>query len=161
MRTPPRPTGALTLAALARTARVPVETIRYYQRLGLVGRPERRYGSVRYYGDDVLGRLGFIKRAQRLGFALREIRLLVALAETGRCAGARALAADNLAAIERKITVLQGARDALKGLLAQCEVGNLSQCPILDFLQAAPESVRPAVEEQAGRSAAPRLDTVA
>ena len=161
MRTPPRPTGALTLAALARMSGVHVETIRYYQRLGLVGRPERRYGSVRYYGDDVLARLRFIKRAQRLGFPLREIRLLAALAGTGCCTAARTLAADNLATIERRITVLEAARDALKRLLAQCEVGNFSQCPILDFLQAAPESVRPAVEEQHGRSAAPRLDSVA
>ena len=150
MRTPPRPTDALTLAALARMAGVHVETIRYYQRLGLVGRPQRRYGSVRCYGDDVLARLRFIKRAQGLGFPLREVRRLVALAETGRCAAARVLGADNLAAVERKITVLQAARDALKGLLAQCEVGNFSQCPILDFLQAAPESARPEIEDKPG-----------
>lgn len=76
-----RPGRALTIGRLARAARVNVETIRYYQRRGLLGTPRKPPGGVRHYPEEELARLRFIERAQQLGFSLRDIRELLALGE--------------------------------------------------------------------------------
>ena len=84
-------TGA-TIGALAETAGVNVETIRFYQRKGLMPEPEKPYGSIRRYGAAELARVRFIKSAQRLGFSLEEVGELLKLEDGARCSEARQLA---------------------------------------------------------------------
>ncbi|GIX31817.1 MAG: hypothetical protein KatS3mg124_2289 [Porticoccaceae bacterium] len=87
----------LTIGALAKAAGVHVETIRFYQRKGLLPTPDRPYGGIRRYGREDLARLQFIQKAKRLGFRLDEIAELLALADGSHCAEARALAERKLA----------------------------------------------------------------
>lgn len=130
-----RPSGALTIGALARAAGVHVETIRYYQRLRLISKPGRCRGSIGYYSADALARVRFIKRAQALGFSLREIAVLAALDRRHDCASAHGLAVEKLASTERSLAELKARRDALSSLLAGCGAGGSAACPILDFLR--------------------------
>ena len=119
----------LTIGALAKTAGVHVETIRYYQRRGLIEEPERPAGGVRRYGPEAAARLRFIRRAQEIGFSLDEVKTLLVLAETPNCRGARTLATKKLALIESRIRDLGGMRQALVGLIRQCEAGRTRNCP--------------------------------
>jgi len=92
----------MTIGALAKAAGVHVETVRYYQRRGLVAEPKRQAGSVRRYDDGAVKRLRFVRRAQELGFTLEEIKALVRLGETPSCRGARELAEEKLALVKSR-----------------------------------------------------------
>jgi MerR family mercuric resistance operon transcriptional regulator len=130
-----RSNGGFTIGGLARAAGVHVETIRYYQRLRLVSKPVRRYGAVHHYSDDALARLRFIKRAQALGFSLREVGILVGLDRQDGCAALRKLAAGKLAAVETELVRLEARRSALQRLLTECDaVGSVPGCPALERL---------------------------
>lgn len=130
-----RSNGGLTIGGLARAAGVHVETIRYYQRLRLVAKPLRRLGAVHHYSDDALTRLRFIKRAQALGFSLREVGILVGLGRQEGCAGVRELLAHKLAAAEADLARVEARRVALKSLLAECDaVGPAPGCRALERL---------------------------
>jgi len=120
-----------TIGGLARAAGVGVETVRYYQRRGLLAEPARPPGEVRRYGEADLKRLRFIRHAQAAGFTLSEIGELIALDESDDRARARALAQARMAAIDGKIAELQQARDALAGLAKDCASGRAGPCPIL------------------------------
>jgi len=120
-----------TIGGLARAAGVGVETVRYYQRRGLLAEPARPPGEVRRYGEADLKRLRFIRHAQAAGFTLSEIGELIALDESDDRARARALAQARVAAIDGKIAELQQARDALAGLAKDCASGRAGPCPIL------------------------------
>lgn len=127
---------AMTIARLAAEGGVGVETVRYYQRRGLIALPERPSGSaangrVRRYGADDLRRLRFIKAAQSAGFTLEEIGQLLALDATEDRARARELARARVSALDEKIRDLQMARDALNRLAKVCEQGSTRLCPIL------------------------------
>ena len=120
-----------TIGGLARTAGVGVETVRYYQRRGLLSEPARPPGEVRRYGDDDVRRLTFIRSAQAAGFTLNEIGELIALDESDDRARVRELAEARVAAIDGKIAELRQARDALAGLASDCASSRKGPCPIL------------------------------
>jgi MerR family transcriptional regulator, mercuric resistance operon regulatory protein len=126
----------MTIAKLAREGGVGVETVRYYQRRGLMTEPKRPVGSglgggVRRYGDDDVRRLRFIKAAQTAGFTLEEISELLALDATDDRARARELARARIAALDTKIVELQSSRAALSRLAEHCASGDAGPCPIL------------------------------
>jgi MerR family mercuric resistance operon transcriptional regulator len=120
-----------TIGGLARAAGVGVETVRYYQRRGLLFEPAGPPGEVRRYGDEDLKRLRFIRSAQAAGFTLNEIGELLALDVADDRKRARALAGARVAAIDEKIEELRRARDALAGLAAACAKKAGGPCPIL------------------------------
>jgi len=121
---------SLTIGKLATAAGVGVETVRYYQRRGLLETPTRDR-EIRRYGSDDLKRLRFIKQAQAAGFTLEEIKELLDLDASEDRARARALADVRVKALDRKIGELQKARDALKRLARECGSGSAGPCPIL------------------------------
>ena len=125
----------MKIGQLAETAGIHVETIRYYQRMGLVPRPARVRGAVRRYDHDAAERLRFIKRAQALGFSLEEVKLLLGLAEGEHCAETRTLAEQKLALVQNKISDLQRMQSALKKLVRACRSGGKGRgCPIIENL---------------------------
>lgn len=127
----------LTIGRLADEAGVNVETIRYYQRRGLMVEPDRPMGGQRRYASDAIKRVRFIKRAQVLGFSLDEVGSLLVLDEACACAETRALAAHKLQVIEAKLADLKAMRKALAALLHQCDLGATNgNCPIIHALAA-------------------------
>ena len=120
-----------TIGGLARAAGVGVETVRYYQRRGLLPEPARPPGEVRRYGDAHVKRLRFIRSAQAAGFTLNEISELIELDASDDRARARELAQSRVAAIDEKIAELREARDALAGLASDCASTRGGPCPIL------------------------------
>lgn len=124
----------MTIGGLAKACAVGVETVRYYQRRGLLAEPARGPGRVRRYGADAVARLGFIRRAQDVGFTLEEVRELLKLAETPNCRGARTLAARKLELVEARLEDLQRVRFALKEMVDRCDAGRERRCPIIEGL---------------------------
>jgi MerR family mercuric resistance operon transcriptional regulator len=125
------------IGALAEDTGVHVETIRYYQNLGLMPKPTRARGSVRRYGEDAAKRLRFIKRAQGLGFSLDEVKLLLDLAEGEHCEQTRTLAERKLELVEKKLDGLRGIQGALNKLVRACGTGKRGAgCPIIESLSA-------------------------
>jgi len=134
--------NGMTIGELAQRAGVGVETVRYYQRRCLLAQPERPFRSYRRYGEDALRRLRFIRRAQELGFSLKEIRELLDLrvAPGTTCADVRGRAMATIARIEGKLRDLERMRAALNALAAACRgSGPAGECPILDALEQAEE----------------------
>lgn len=128
---------ALTIGEVAKAARVGVETIRFYEREGLIAEPPRRRSGYRQYPPDTVRRVRFIRRAKELGFTLKEIGELLSLrVEPGTtCADVRALARAKIADIEGKIAELDTMKKALEHLARSCRgTGPTSECPILDAL---------------------------
>lgn len=129
--------SALKIGELARAADVGVETIRYYERRGLLTRPPRRASGYRQYPPQAVHRVRFIRRAQALGFTLREIEELLALRvdDERSCADVRALARAKLEDIERRVAELQKMGRALERVARRCRGrGPTSECPILEVL---------------------------
>ena len=128
----------LTIGVLAEAAGVNVETIRFYQRKGLMPEPEKPYGSIRRYGAAELARVRFIKSAQRLGFSLEEIGELLKLEDGARCSEARQLAEQKLVDVRQKLSDLQRIESVLAGLVARCSaVRGRVNCPLIASLQEA------------------------
>jgi MerR family mercuric resistance operon transcriptional regulator len=123
----------MTIGKLARAAAVNVETVRYYERRGLIARPARAARGFRRYPPDTLTRLRFIKRAQQLGFTLREIAELLALGSAA-CAPTRVLAERKRADIDTRLRDLKAMRRTLTQLIRRCEEGQTGTCPIADSL---------------------------
>lgn len=121
----------LTIARLGAAAGVGVETVRYYQRRGLLAVPASA-GAVRRYDADDVRRLRFIRRAQSAGFTLEEISELLTLDRTDDRARVRELATERLAALDIRITELEQSRAALKRLRSTCASGRKGPCPILE-----------------------------
>jgi MerR family mercuric resistance operon transcriptional regulator len=126
--------GDLTIGKLAERAGVNVETIRYYQRRGLLDEPKKPLGGYRRYPSDTVKRVRFIKRAQGLGFTLEEVAGLLRLDAAGACAETRELAAHKLALIEVKLSELGAMREGLAALIAKCDNGGNRACPIIQVL---------------------------
>jgi MerR family mercuric resistance operon transcriptional regulator len=125
----------LTIGALAELAGVNVETIRYYQRRGLLREPSRPAGGFRHYPPEAVQRVRFIKRAQKLGFTLEEISNLLELEDGTQCAEAREIAVHKLEMIEEKLRDLSAMRDTLKKLVRACASGkDARHCPIIETL---------------------------
>ncbi len=120
----------MTIGMLAAAGSVGVETIRFYQRKGLLEEPTRESG-IRRYGSEHLRRLRFIKQAQTAGFTLQEIKELLELDAGEDRQRARALAQVRIEALDGKIAELKGARDALGRLARECRRGSSGPCPIL------------------------------
>lgn len=129
--------AALTIGRLARAAGVNVETIRYYQRVGLIHEPSRPDHGYRIYPMEVIEQIRFIKRAQQLGFRLQEIAELLELGE-GRCDDVRSRAEHKRDQIDAQIRDLQALRSILDALIQQCQTGTQPQaCPIVQTLAGA------------------------
>ena len=127
----------LTIGRLAEEAGVNVETIRYYQRRGLMDEPIKPANGHRRYAPDAVKRVRFIKRGQVLGFTLEEVGSLLELEEVRACVETRELAAHKLQVVEQKLTDLKAMRKALKTLVAQCDTGaTQGGCPIIQALAA-------------------------
>jgi MerR family transcriptional regulator, mercuric resistance operon regulatory protein len=122
--------SSLTIGQLAAGGNVGVETIRFYQRKGLLETPTRESGF-RRYGSEDLRRLRFIKQAQVAGFTLEEIKELLALDAGEDRKRARELAKHRIAALDAKISDLKEAREALQRLAKECGSGSEGPCPIL------------------------------
>jgi len=127
---------AMTIGMLARDGGVGVETVRYYQRRGLLPEPPRPAGSgptggTRRYDADALRRLRFIRSAQAAGFTLDEIGELLELDAQDDRPRARAIARERLAALDARIAELEAARGWLRRLEGECAGGAAGPCPIL------------------------------
>ncbi len=129
----------MTIGVLARTAGVNLETIRYYQRRGLIATPRKPPGGIRRYPHAALAQLRFVKRAQQLGFSLNEIRELLALGEQS-CGATRRIAERRLTDIEARLNDLQTMRRLLARLIRECAAGRSTACPIVQSLSNARES---------------------
>ena len=129
---------AMTIGSVPAQAGVGVETIRYYQRRGLVAVPPKRGSGYRQYPEETVSRLRFIKRAQELGFSLKEIQELLSLrlSDTASCEDVRARAQVKIGELDERIATLRSMRKALTRLAVACDGGSggTSDCPILEAL---------------------------
>ena len=134
-RIPPGNDGGLTIGKLAQQAGVNVETIRYYQRVGLIQEPVKPLQGYRHYPSETVDRVYFIQRAKDLGFTLKEIADLLGL-EDGHCQEVRELAEHKHAIITQRIGDLQAMRSELEGLIKQCNQNNGENavCAIIETL---------------------------
>ena len=124
------------LGALAQAARVNIETVRFYQRKGLVGEPNKPYGSIRRYGTDDLSRIRFIKSAQSLGFSLDEVAQLLKLEDGTHCVEAKEIAEQKLVNVRSKLADLKSIEKVLSGLVKKCDISRGSVCcPLIDSIQ--------------------------
>ena len=128
----------MLIGELAERAEVPIQTIRYYERRGLIEEPPRRSGGFREFSSGYVDRIRFIKRAQELGFTLSEVKDLLALRidpET-TCREIKSEAEEKLENVEEKIRDLERIRTSLTRLIDQCQgTGPTSDCPILDAMK--------------------------
>ena len=124
----------LTIGRLAAATGVKVETIRYYERSGLIAPPARTDGNYRSYLDGDLDRLRFIRRTRDLGFTLEEIRAMLDLARQRdqSCDTIDAIASKHLADVDRKIADLRGLRRELAAIISNCAGGTVGECRILE-----------------------------
>lgn len=124
----------LSIGKLSEATGVKVETIRYYERAGLIAPPARTSGNYRAYGTADLKRLRFIRRTRDLGFTLEEVRAMLNLAaqHDQPCGTIDAIAAEHLSEVDRKIADLQGLRRELSTIIASCAGGSIDDCRILE-----------------------------
>ena len=117
---------------------VNIETIRYYERIGLIPAPPRKNGRRRIYDESHVRRLRFVRRSRGLGFALDDIRTLLALADRGEqaCSETKEMTVRHLADVRGKIASLRKLERALREMTDACRPGRQSSCPILDALSA-------------------------
>jgi MerR family mercuric resistance operon transcriptional regulator len=130
-------THALPIGELSRRTGCNIETIRYYERIGLTPAPPRR-GRYRSYGADDVARLGFVRRARELGFTLNEVRALLGLAAGGEatCAEVRGLAAAHLGDVRTRIADLRRMERVLVASVRACDAGENAGCPLIETLYA-------------------------
>lgn len=130
---------SFTIGRLASAAGVHVETVRFYQRRGLLPEPRRDLGTVRRYSAADAEQLRFIKRTQAVGFTLAEVQALISARQKRSCKATRALAAEKLEAVEQRMKELVQLRRELKQWIAECDSnGTTVSCPTLDALEAKP-----------------------
>lgn len=127
-------TGHLTIGKLAAATGTNVETIRYYERAGLIPPPARTEGNYRSYRRDDVARLRFIRRTRDLGFSLEQIRALLSISgqREGDCGSVDAIATEHLFEVDRKIADLTALRRELADAVASCAGGSVSECRILE-----------------------------
>lgn len=129
----------LSIGQLARSAGVGVETIRFYQRRGLLSEPRRVEDRIRRYGIDAVDRVMFVKSAQGLGFSLNDIADLLRLVDGTRCSEARRIAEVRLTSVQTKLRELRRMEAALRSLIGACSDGEGHRvCPLIASLQARP-----------------------
>ena len=129
-------THKLSIGAFADAAGVNVETLRFYQRKGLLPEPDKPYGGIRRYGEADVARVRFVKSAQRLGFSLDEVAGLLTLDDGAHCDEARRLAEQKLSNVRAKLADLQRIESVLANLVHDCclSQGTVS-CPLIAALQ--------------------------
>jgi MerR family mercuric resistance operon transcriptional regulator len=129
-------TGQIAIGALSKRTGTNIETIRYYERVGLLPTPARSSGGYRLYGPDNLKRLNFIRRARALGFSIEEVRTLLRLADErkGPCNEVRLVADAHLKDVRAKIADLRRMERALKATVARCASGQRTHCPVIEAL---------------------------
>lgn len=127
--------NSLTIGAFAQAAGVNVETIRFYQRKGLLSEPEKPLGSIRRYGGNDVARVRFVKSAQQLGFSLDEISELLMLQDGTQCSQARTMAEHKLINVRQKLADLTRIESALNSLVEQCclTTGQVA-CPLISAM---------------------------
>lgn len=127
----------LSIGALARRTGTKVQTIRYYEQIGLMPEPGRTEGGQRRYDAAALDRLAFIRHARELGFGLDAIRELIDLADRPDrpCADVDAIARRHLAEVERRLARLEALRRELGRMLSECGEGRVSDCRVLEVLR--------------------------
>lgn len=127
---------AITIGDLGKATGTRVETIRYYERVGLLPAPPRTQGNYRSYGQAELARLSFIRRGRDLGFSLDQVRALLDLSGDGQrdCASIDAIARLHLAEVERKLADLTALRRELKAVITSCKGGVVADCRIVEAL---------------------------
>ena len=125
-----------TIGSLSRDTGCNIETIRYYERIGLMPKPPRSKGGHRLYEKDHLKRLSFIRRSRDLGFTLEEVRGLLRMIDGHdyTCDEVKVLTLDHLQEVQQKIADLRRLERVLKTMAAECEGGNVPDCPIIDAL---------------------------
>src|SRR5712692_1711277 len=128
--------GRIVIGKLARHTGTNVETVRYYERMGLWAAPSRSAGGYRLYGTEHLKRLNFIRRARLLGFSIGEVRTLLRLADERKrpCAEVRVVAEAHLADVRSKIADLRRMETVLKETVARCAQGRRSDCAVIEAL---------------------------
>ena len=130
--------SSLTIGKVARRAGIGIETIRFYEREGLIEEPARKESGYRQFDEEVIRRLQFIRHAKELGFTLSEIKELLSLKldPTTSCADIKGRTEAKIADVQSKIISLQRMREALQNLANACQgTGRTSECPILDALE--------------------------
>lgn len=129
-------TRGLTIGRLAQSAGANLETVRYYERIGLMPPPPRTFGGHRNYAPEHVQRLRFIRRSRELGFGLDAIRRLIALSEPGieACCEVRDMAQEHVASIDARIADLQRLRGVLRQATANCRDGETVRCPVIEVL---------------------------
>lgn len=134
---------SLTIGRMAAVVGVNVETIRFYQRKGLLQEPDRPLGGIRHYGQTEVARVKFIKSAQRLGFSLDEIGQLLCLDDGMRCSAAAKLASEHLANVRVRLQDLNRIEEVLAKLIKRCarHRGEVA-CPLIVALHASDEEQR-------------------
>ncbi|KUP93687.1 MerR family transcriptional regulator [Tritonibacter horizontis] len=127
----------LTIGTLAKKTGTKVQTIRYYEQIGLMPEPGRTEGGQRRYGDAELDRLSFVRHARQLGFSLDAIRELLDLSDhPGKsCAEADAIARRQLKQVEQRLARLEALRTELKRMVHECSGGQTSDCRVLEVLR--------------------------
>lgn len=128
--------NSVTIGGLAKATGTKVETIRFYEKMGLLPLPARTQSNYRIYGAMHLGRLSFIRRARDLGFPLEQVRELLGLADQPdrSCAEVDVIARQHLEEVERKIADLTALRDELTDVLDHCQCGTIAHCGIIESL---------------------------
>jgi Cu(I)-responsive transcriptional regulator len=132
----------MNIGELARATDTKPETIRYYERIGLLPPPPRTAGNYRDYSDAHVSRLSFTRRARDLGFSIEQIRALLDLADQRErsCEAVDVIAREHLMDVKRKLADLAALRRELDSLIRQCRHGTIAECRIIEAL--APDNVR-------------------
>ena len=128
--------NTMSIGALAKATGTKVETVRWYEQVGLLPAPTRTSGNYRAYDAAHLGRLSFIRRARDLGFSLDQVRALLDIAgqQDRSCEGVDVIARAHLDEVDRKIADLQALRQELDALIGQCRQGRVAECRIIEAL---------------------------
>lgn len=128
--------GRIAIGSLSKQADTNIDTIRYYERVGLLPAPARSPGGYRLYGADHLKRLNFVRRARTLGFSIGEVRTLLRLADERErpCTEVRVVAEAHLGDVRGKIADLRRMERVLKATVARCRTGRRADCPLIEAL---------------------------
>ncbi len=131
-----------TIGQLSKLTDVNIETIRYYEKIGIMPNPPRSSSGYRIYSAPHLERLSFVRRSKELGFSQPEVRKLLTLVDDHQytCAEVQEITANQLAAVRTKIKDLQKLAKALAKMVSECDGGDIPECPIVDTLSAMPDT---------------------
>jgi MerR family mercuric resistance operon transcriptional regulator len=124
------------IGEMSRKTGVNIETIRYYERIGIMPKPDRTERGNRQYNQDQLKRLHFVKRSRELGFNLEEVRALLKMVDRKdfTCGEVHSMTVDHLSTVKRKLTDLRRLEKVLKSMASECSRGEVPDCPIIDEL---------------------------